>query len=456
MKTISHLIEKLSNKYKRLTERSKDIVNNIGLTFVMKASCIVASLLIVPLSINYVSPEQYGIWITLSSIIGWVSFFDLGLSNGFRNRFAEAKAKGDIFLCRQLLSTSYFAIGCIISVILLIILCINNYLNWSSILNVDVSISHELKVTFAVVISFTCMQIILNVFNSLLMGNQQPGLCSVITAIGQYTSLFVIKLLAKYTEGSLMNLALFYAGVPCFVLFLASIYMFSFTKYKKYRPSIKLIKSSLIKDLLSIGSQFFLIYICLIFVYHIINIAISREIGAYAVTQYSIVNKYYGMVYMVITIISTPFWSAFTDAFAKNDYEWMTSMVKKLNFGWYLSIGFCIILLAISPVFFRIWLGDSVEIPISLSIAMVLLISSQNLGAIYMNLVNGIGTVRLQLIIYLIFALISWPLYVFSCRYLGIVGATIIPVSINLTLGLVGRAQVHKILDKSATGIWIK
>ena len=71
--------------------RSKDAVNNIALSLVGKAISVLSSLLIVPLTINYVNPTRYGIWLTLSSIIAWVSFFDLGMGNGFRNKFAEAK-----------------------------------------------------------------------------------------------------------------------------------------------------------------------------------------------------------------------------------------------------------------------------------------------------------------------------------------------------------------------------
>ena len=52
-------------------------------------------LVLVPLTINYLNPTKYGIWITLSSVIGWFSFFDIGLGNGLRNRFAEAIANND-------------------------------------------------------------------------------------------------------------------------------------------------------------------------------------------------------------------------------------------------------------------------------------------------------------------------------------------------------------------------
>lgn len=60
--------------YSKRSGRSKDIAKNISVSLFMRAASILASLLLVPLTINYVNPTQYGIWLALSSIIGWVTF----------------------------------------------------------------------------------------------------------------------------------------------------------------------------------------------------------------------------------------------------------------------------------------------------------------------------------------------------------------------------------------------
>ena len=56
---------------------------------------ICCNLFLVPLTINYINPLQYGIWITISSIITWMSFFDIGLGNGLRNKLAQCLAIND-------------------------------------------------------------------------------------------------------------------------------------------------------------------------------------------------------------------------------------------------------------------------------------------------------------------------------------------------------------------------
>src|ERR1017187_8756856 len=75
--------------------RSVKAKNNIIASFFIRGVSIVIGLVVVPLTINYINSSRYGIWLTLSSIISWFSFFDIGLSQDLRNKFAEAKAKGD-------------------------------------------------------------------------------------------------------------------------------------------------------------------------------------------------------------------------------------------------------------------------------------------------------------------------------------------------------------------------
>ncbi len=78
------------------SSRSIAIKKNIIASLFLKGISILVSLQVVPLTINYINPTRYGIWLTLSSIVAWLSYFDLGFAHGFRNRFAEAVAKGDM------------------------------------------------------------------------------------------------------------------------------------------------------------------------------------------------------------------------------------------------------------------------------------------------------------------------------------------------------------------------
>ena len=97
----------LTGAINRGHQRSVKAKRNILASIFIKGISIAINLVLVPLTIDYVNPSRYGIWLTLSSIIGWFSFFDIGLTQGLRNKFAEAKTKGDDAIAQVYVSTTY-------------------------------------------------------------------------------------------------------------------------------------------------------------------------------------------------------------------------------------------------------------------------------------------------------------------------------------------------------------
>lgn len=450
------LLMGLRKKWNSSSDRSRKAASQIVLSLCAKSVSVIVPLLIVPLTIDYINPTQYGIWLTLSSIIAWVSFLDLGLGNGFRNKFAEAKAKKNIEDAKKYVSTTYFAIGVIVFCAIVIITIINHFVDWAEILKVPYSYSSELHNVFAIVSVFFCLNLFFNVFTSLLAADQKPGISSVIHGVGQIMSLLVIWTLTKTTTGSLTNLALYFSGIPCLVLFLASIYAFRFTEYKEYIPKFCLIERRLIKNILSLGIKFFLIFLSSIVIFQIINIVISREIGPDAVTEYNVAYKYFAVIYSFMSIIIAPFWSAFTDAYYKKDEIWMRKTTNKLEHVWLIVVILGIIMLICSTWVYKLWIGDSVKVSFYLSLGVLFYILSQSLASIYMHIINGIGTIRLQVIVYCVYAILSWPLLTFFCRQFGVAGIIVVPTLVYLTQALIGRIQVVKLLKNRATGIWAK
>ena len=94
--------------------------------------------------------------------------------------------------------------------------------------------------------------------------------------------------------------------------------------------------------------------------------------------------------------------------------------------------------------------------PAAISIAMFFLVVCQSLGSIFMHMINGLGTIRIQMITYILFALLAWPLFTVSARMFGLVGIIAIPCTVYFVQGLLGKIQLGKIINQKATGIWLK
>ena len=439
-----------------MSGRSAKVTVHILISLVTKGIGILCSLMVVPMTIHYVNPTRYGIWLTISSIIGWIAFFDLGLGNGFRNKFAEAKAREDHQLAREYVSTTYYSLAVIVSILLLVILVVNRFMDWPAVLHVEASMKVELRQVFAILSLFFCVNLVANTFSVLLTANQQPGYSSLINCLGQVFSLVAIFILTRVSEGSLLNLSLYFAGIPCAVMLFSSVVAFRCTSYRQYAPRLALVRVPLVKDIIGKGIQFFIAYLCLILIFQVSNLVLSREIGPMSVTQYNIANKYFNVMYMVMVIIITPFWSAFTDAYTRKDFAWMRSTLSKLEKLWLLSFLAAALMLSVSSWFYRVWIKDSVDVPFSLSLCMAVFVLTRSIGDIYMYVINGIGTIRVQLITYVVFAIVAWPCLVWSCRLLGVYGVVLFPSLVYTVQAILGKIQISKLMSGSADGVWLK
>ena len=94
--------------------RGRKIGKNVLLLGLFQSISIISSFLLVPMTINYISTSQYGIWLTISSIVGWFSLVDIGLGAGLRNRLTEALAKHDTVLASKYVSNTYLMLGIIV------------------------------------------------------------------------------------------------------------------------------------------------------------------------------------------------------------------------------------------------------------------------------------------------------------------------------------------------------
>lgn len=436
--------------------RSITIKKNIIASFFLKGISILISLQVVPLTINYINSTKYGIWLALSSIIAWLAYFDFGFANGFRNRFSEARSNGDTLLAREYVSTTYAVLLILFSGIFLVTVLINSFLDWSSILNVDTAYYSELHTVFIILSLFFCLNIVGSIFTTMLTADQKPALASLIQTGGQVLAFIVIYIFTKTVPGSLTVLAFAFMGIPCVLLIIVSVIMFRWGKYKAVSPAIRFVRLSLIKSIIVLGGQFFIIMLSILLIFQFVNVIISRVEGPEAVTQYNIAYRYFNVLNMLAIIILTPFWSAFTDAYIKKDFCWMKKMVKKLEYMWLLCIPILIIMILCSDFLYKYWIGNSVSIPLSLSISMALYILFQTMGNVYMYLINGTSRVRLQLIVYLLIAIIAVPLMELCCRLYGIEGILIVPTVTLAIQALIGKMQITKILKNTAKGVWLK
>ena len=434
-------------------ERSIKAKKNIAASFVIKGLSIAISLVMVPMTIHYINPTQYGIWITLSSIIGWFSFFDIGFGNGLRNKFAESIAKGEHEKARIYVSTTYAVLSIIIAVVLILFFCINPLLNWSKILNTPSGMADELSLLVLIVFVFFCLQFVLQLITMVLTANQQPAKASLFTFFGSLFSLAIIFILTKTTSGNLVYLGIVFSATPVIVLIASSVW-FYMHEYRKYAPSLKYVKFAYTRDLMTLGINFFFLQTAGIVLYQTSNIIIAQLFGAEEVTPYNIAYKYFNIIPMFMGIIMAPYWSAYTEAWIKKDINWIKNSLKKLKFLWILLTIITLIMLFFSNFVYKLWVGKEIIVPFSISFALAIYVIMNAWTGIFSLFLNGSGKIKMQLYASMIGMILNIPLAIYLGKIFGIAGVIlsgVILCSINM---IIEPIQTNKLINKKAKGIW--
>ena len=439
-------------------ERSVKAKKNIVTSVFIKGGSIGISLLLVPLTINYVNADRYGIWLTLSSIVSWFSFFDIGLTQGLRNKFAEAKARGDDESAQIFVSTAYAILAIVFISIWIIFLFINPFLDWSGMLNLSNNYKSELSLLVSIVFTYFCFQFVFKIITTIMIADQEPAKASLIDLISQILSLIIISLLVMTTSGSLINLGLALCLSPLVTLIVANLFLFR-TKYRPYIPTLSKVKFSHAKSLFNLGMMFFVIQIAAIVQFETANIIIARNFGPSQVTSYNIVYKYFNILTMGFVIFLSPFWSAATEAYAKNDIQWIKSSMKKYNFLNIAFVGIGIIMLLFSNKIYDLWLGEgTVDISFPLSFWGFIYVLTIIFGSKYVSFLNGISALRIQFwaSIFSPFLYIGLVLLFLNYLKMGVYALFIASVLANLNSFIIAPLQYYMIIVKNKKGIWLK
>ena len=103
-------------------QRTVLLLKNIIGSFVIKGWNCVVQLLLVPITLNCLTQYEYGIWLTINSILIWIDSFDIGLGNGLRNQLTQSLAVGDKEKGRRQVSTTFMMLSIIIVPVVLCLL----------------------------------------------------------------------------------------------------------------------------------------------------------------------------------------------------------------------------------------------------------------------------------------------------------------------------------------------
>ena len=253
---------------------------NMLISTICKPISMVISYIYVPIVLNYLGAEKYGIWSTILTILSWISYFDIGIGNGLRNRLTESLSKKD-GQSRKLVSSAYAFITFIMIMVAIVLSMMASYVNWNKILGVNY-IDEKLSKIVIISILFVAINFILSICKNVLYALQRAANVSVMELMVQILNMGGVLIAMQLYEGNLFIIALVYGFSMVVVNLTTSIIIYG--KNREVSPTLKDIDFKIGKGIANLGIQFFLIQICALILFTTDNLIISYLYGATDVT----------------------------------------------------------------------------------------------------------------------------------------------------------------------------
>lgn len=437
---MSKLIQTLFNKNEtKISEldgssRNQNIIRQIFSTFFIKIFSVAITFLSVRYVLQNLGNEKYGIWAVLISIMQWIALFDIGIGNGLKNKLAESLANDNKKDALEFVSTAYILMGGVAIILILISTPAIFFIKWSNIFNSNILVQKDYIIlmglfTYAIIIYF-----VLALINNVLISLQRSSLGGLMPLMANGSFLFFMLLFSNILKGNIILILSFYV-----VCLLFSGIIMNFIVFKKYiflKPSIKSFKIDKIKSILNIGINFFIIQLAGIIIFSTDNIIISQVLGPQFVTKYSITLSFFNYLSAFTTIIMSPFWSSYTEAYTKQDFVWMQRVIKKM-----ILLITPIACIAIFMVIFfnyitKVWLGKDLGVSMSFIIIVACYVLIMIWNNIYAYVIGAISKIRLGTITTIFTSILNIPLSIYLSRNLhlglnGIVLSNIICLSFH-------------------------
>lgn len=438
-------------------ERSVKAKKNIVLAIVLKGLGVLIGFAYFPISLAYLGPAKFGIFLTLTSVIDWFSQLDIGIGDGLRNRLGEAKAEGNNELVRGYISTAYFAVGSIFSGIAIVFISACFFIPWSDWLNADDTLNEEITILAVLIFAAFAVNFMASLIYQVFYALQRMAFVELFSFITKLLFLVVILVLPFIAKDSLLLFGVGKAFTFALIPVLVGLYYFN-NEFSVFRPSLRHVKRAYFNGLFSLGFKFFLIKISLVIIEGTNSLLIARLVAVEAVPQYEAAYKYLSVFQLLFVILTNQLWSANVEAYKKGEYEWIKKTMQGVTKIWIGTVLLALVMVAISPLVYNLWLQDKLEIPISLTLMVAMSICTLTWVNMNNMVLNGAGKVTLQMYGWLLASVLNIPLSIFfaTTAGFGIIGIVLGTMVSLLPLAVLSPLQSRKLLAATAGGVWAK
>src|SRR4051812_3910259 len=170
----------------------------ISTSLVSRVIITAVSFVVLPITVRYLGNEGYGLMTTITAVVGWLQFTNLGIGLGLQNALTDETGKGDVKAQNELVSTAIFSLVGIGLLILFVGLSVFPFVHWEHVFRPTTArFTSEIPWTVLTVFIGFVSTVVLGFVGpiyaarqELHIGNVQVLITGVVTLLGTLTAVY--------------------------------------------------------------------------------------------------------------------------------------------------------------------------------------------------------------------------------------------------------------------------
>jgi O-antigen/teichoic acid export membrane protein len=395
------------------------------------------SVITVPLTLHYLGNERFGLWMTISSVLAMAGFADFGIGNGVLNTISTAFGRDDWEGIRRAISSGFAVLTLIGTLLLALFFLVYNFIDWGNLFRATtVAARAESGPAMAAFAVCFALNIPLDVVQRAQLGLQQGFLTNLWQILSSIMALIGILAVIHFRFG-MPALVVAFAGAPVVGTAMNVGYFFAFSR-RDLMPRWRLISQATIAQIAKLGSLFFLLQVVVAISFSADNFIIARVLGVADVTVFSIPQRMFSTISLIVGMLLMPLWPAYGEAVSRGDMHWVRQTLARTLLGVLaLTTVVSVALLLCSNRILLWWVGPQIRPSFVLMLGLAIWTILSNCGSALAMFLNGAGIVKFQVIVASVFGVVCLLTKMAMTHAYGIAG---VPWATILTYTLLTAA----------------
>jgi len=410
----------------RSAERNRRAAVSAVAGLVFQGSSFAVILVSVPLTLTYLSPVRFGLWMTLASVVALLGATDLGIGNGVMNNVAHAFGMGDQPAARRNFASGLVALTGIAAIFAALFVVAYPMVPWARLYNVaaDPQAASEAGPATAAFLGAFLLGLPLGLVGQVRRAFQEGFIQSAFAGFGNLIT-FGFLLLAVWSRASLPMLMIAVTAGPL----IASVInlMVLIRRQRRWLTPRRLdVTKQALRSVLRVGLGFMVLQIAYAVAFSSDRLVVAQMVGPSAVADYSVVYRLFSIPAGLALVAMLPLWPAYREAISRSDFVWIRTTLKRaLVLTVLATVPLAIVLAILGPALVTAWTDGALTPALGLFPALGAFTVSFAVANVLAMFFNGAQAMKFQISTMVLMAIVNISASVYLASRIGVAGVAV-------------------------------